>query len=166
MKSIIKEQKEMVVNTIEKVREHIPINKALKVFNISRSTFENYKSIVIHKCEPSYFNWCARRFSHQLLSTEVRTIKKYRSDVNYKFWSKSSVYLKAVRDGELPCGMTTFYKYCRLLGFKNRPRKRKSDDYQPLKTSTPNEVWCADVTIFKTVRFKGKLIDARASRSG
>jgi putative transposase len=62
--------------------------------------------------------------------------------------------------------MTTFYKYCRLLGFKNRPRKRKSDDYQPLKTSTPNEVWCADVTIFKTVRFKGKLIDARASRSG
>jgi len=86
----------MVVNTIEKVREHIPINKALKVFNISRSTFENYKSIVIHKCEPSYFNWCARRFSHQLLSTEVRTIKKYKSDVNYKFWSKSSVYLKAI----------------------------------------------------------------------
>lgn len=150
IKSIIKDQKELVVNTIEQVKESIPINKALKVFNISRSTFENYKSFVIHKCEPSYFNWCVRRFSNQLLSSEVKTIKKYMTDINYKFWSKSSVYLKAVRDGELQCGITTFYKYCRLLGFKNRTFKRKSDDYQPLKTSKPNQVWCADVTIFKT----------------
>lgn len=60
------------------------------------------------------------------------------------------MYLKAVRDSELQCGITTFYKYCRLLGFKNRSLKRKSDDYQPLITSIPNQVWCADVTIFKT----------------
>lgn len=150
VKFLIKEQKELVVNTIESVKDTIPIGNALRIFNISRSTFENYKAIIIHKCEPSYFNWCVRRFSNQLLSTEVRTIKRYMSDVDYKFWSKSSVYLKAIRDSELQCGITTFYKYCRLLGFKNRPRKRKPDDYQPLRTLKPNQVWCADVTIFKT----------------
>lgn len=150
IKSVIKTQKELIVNTIEQVKESISINEALKIFNLSRSTFENYKSIVIHTCEPSYFNWCVSRFSNQLLSSEVKTIKKYMTHTDYKFWSKSSVYLKAVRDGELQCGITTFYKYCRLLGFKNKCHKRKSDYYQPLITSKPNQVWCADVTIFKT----------------
>ena len=150
VKLIIKEQKEVVINTIENVKDHIPIEKALKVFNISRSTFENYKSILIHKCESSYFKWCTRRFSSQLLPTEVTTIKNYMNDDNYKHWSKSSVYLKAIRDEKLHCSISTFYKYCRLLGFKNRPRRKKSDDYTPLKTSRPNQVWCADVTIFKT----------------
>jgi len=36
------------------------------------------------------------------------------------------------------------------LGFKNIPRRKKSDDYNPIKTNRPNELWCADVTIFKT----------------
>lgn len=72
------------------------------------------------------------------------------TDDNYKHWSKSSVYLKAHRDGNLNCGISTFYKYCRLLGFKNKPRRRKSDLYSRVRTSKPNELWCADVTIFKT----------------
>jgi len=150
IKSILKQQKELVVNTIESVKGGISINTALKIFNLSRSTFENYKSIVIHKCNASYFNWCVKRFSNQLLPNEVEMIKTYMQHNDYKFWSKSSVYLKAVRDEKLQCCISTFYKYCRLLGFKNRPRKRKSDDYNPIKTSKPNELWCADVTIFKT----------------
>jgi putative transposase len=48
------------------------------------------------------------------------------------------------------CGISTFYKYCSLLGFQNKPRRKKSDDYKPVKTSKPNELWCVDVTIFKT----------------
>ncbi|MFC4636453.1 transposase [Dokdonia ponticola] len=151
VKSLIKQQKEIIVDTIEKVKDSIPINKALKVFNISRSTFENYKSILIYKCESSYFNWCTKRFPNQLLPKEVQTIKTYMQDQDYKFWSKSSVYLKALRDKNLQCGISTFYKYCRLLGFKNKPRRKKSDDYHPVRTSKPNEIWCADVTIFKTV---------------
>lgn len=150
IKSLIKKQKELVVNSIEEIKSIIPIDKALKIFNISRSTFENYKSIVIHKCDGSYFNWCTKRFPSQLLSQEVQTIKKYLIDYNYKFWSKSSIYLKALRDEQLHCCMSTFYKYCRLIGFNNPHRKRKSDFYHPIKTKQPNELWCADVTIFKT----------------
>ena len=150
IKSIVKQQKEYVVNSIEKVKDYIPIEKALKVFNISRSTFEHYKSILIYKCDTSYFNWCSRRIPNQLLPKEVTTIKKYMKDDRYKHWSKASIYLKALRNGDLKCGVTTFYKYCLLLGFKNKPRKRKSDYYNPIKTNKPNELWCADVTIFKT----------------
>lgn len=150
IKSIIKNQKELVVNTIESIKDDVSINLALKIFNISRATYQNYKSIVIHKCNVSYFNWCVKRFSNQLLTKEVQTIKNYMEHSDYKFWSKSSIYFKAIRDGNLQCGLTTFYKYCRLLGFKNKPRKRKSDNYNPVKTFKPNQLWCADVTIFRT----------------
>lgn len=69
---------------------------------------------------------------------------------DYMFWSKSSIYLKAIRDENSHCCISTFYKYAKLLGFSNRRLKRKSDDYKPVKTCSPNELWCADVTIFKT----------------
>ena len=150
VKSLVKEQKAVIVDTIEQVKDILPINKALKVFNISRSTFENYKSILIYKCDSSYFNWCTKRFPNQLLPTEVQIIKTYMNDDNYKHWSKSSVYLKALRDENLQCCVSTFYKYCRLLGFKNKSRRKKSDNYNPVKTSRPNQLWCADVTIFRT----------------
>lgn len=107
-------------------------------------------TIVIHKCEASYFKWCTRRFFNQLLQTEIETIKEYMQDERYRFWSKSCVYLKAIKDNRLFCGLSTFYKYCRLLGFSNLKNYRKSDGYNPHKSSRPNEVWCADVTIFKT----------------
>ncbi len=151
IKKVIKQQKEIIVDTIEQVKDIIPINKALKVFNISRSTFENYKSILIHQCESSYFKWCTRRYSNQLLPMEVNAIKMYMTNINYKFWSKSSVYIKGLRDENINCGISTFYKYCRLLGFKNRSRRNKSDDYNPVKTTRPNQIWCCDVTIFKTM---------------
>jgi len=77
LKSTIKAQKELIINTIEEVKQIVPLNMALKVFNISRSTYENYKSIVIYKCDASYFNWCVKRFSNQLLPKEVMTIKNY-----------------------------------------------------------------------------------------
>lgn len=120
------------------------------MFNISRSTFENYKSIVIHKCNASYFKWCVKRFSNQLLASEVETIKQYMNDDHYKHWSKASIYLKAVRDEKLKCCISTFYKYCQLLGFTGNVRYKKSDHYHPVRTTKPNELWCADVTIFKT----------------
>jgi putative transposase len=150
VKSLIKDQKERIVNTIEQTKSSISIDIALKVFNISRSTYQNYKTIIIHKCEGSYFKWCTKRFSNQLLPSEVETIKTYMGHKDYKYWSKSNVYLRGVRDKALYCGLSTFYKYCRLLGFSNLKSYRKSDGYKPLRTSRPNEVWCADITIFKT----------------
>jgi len=150
VKTVFKNKQELIVNTVEQVKDYIPINEALKVFNISRGTYQNYKAKVIYKCDQSYFKWCTKRFPNQLLPKEVETIKKYMTDENYQFWSKSSIYLKALRDGSLSCCLATFYNYCRLLGFKNIQRRKKSDDYKPIKTSGSNELWCADVTIFKT----------------
>lgn len=149
VKLAIKNQKELIVNTIEDIKDTIPINDALRFFNISRTTYQNYKSLVIHKCNASYFSWCTRKFPNQLLTSEVEVIKTYMTNNNYLFWSKASVYLRAVRDNNLHCCLSTFYKYCRLLGYANLKKYTKSKN-DPLVTTRPNEVWCADVTVFKT----------------
>ena len=150
IKTVIRKHRDVIVNTIENVKEFVSIDAALKVFNLSRSSFEHYKNRLLYRCDDSYFNWCIKKHPNQLLSSEVVTIKKYMTHEIYKYWSKSSIYLKAILDGNLLCGISTFYKYCSLLGFQNKPRRKKSDDYDPVVTSKPNELWCVDITIFKT----------------
>lgn len=150
IKTVIRKHRDMIVNTIEDVKEFVPFDSALKVFNLSRSSFEHYKNRLLYQCDDSYFNWCVKKHPNQLLSGEILTIKKYMTHEIYKYWSKSSIYLKAVIDGSLSCGISTFYKYCSFLGFQNKPKRKKSDDYDPVRTSKPNELWCVDVTIFKT----------------
>jgi len=128
IKTIIRKHRDVIVNTIENIKEFISVDSALKVFNLSRSTFEHYKNRLIYQCDDSYFNWCLKKHPNQLLSGEILTIKKYMNHEIYRYWSKSSIYLKAVIDGNLLCGISTFYKYCSLLGFQNKPRRKKSDD--------------------------------------
>ncbi|WP_298288548.1 DDE-type integrase/transposase/recombinase [uncultured Lutibacter sp.] len=151
IKTIIRKHCDPIVNTIESVKEFVSIDLALKVFNISRSSFEHYKNRILYSCDGSYFNWCVKKHPNQLLAPEIITIKKYMTDDVFKHWSKSSVYLKVVRDGKLFCSLATFYKYCSLLGFPNTLRKRKADFYSSFKSHFPNQLWCADVTIFKTL---------------
>ena len=55
IKREIAKQKEKIVNAIERVKDIISVETALKVFNISRATYHNYRSLVINKCDASYF---------------------------------------------------------------------------------------------------------------
>lgn len=71
IKKHISKHKEKVVNVIEMVKETIPIKDALNVFNISRGTYQNYKTVVINKCDASYFLWCVKQYPQQLLKKEV-----------------------------------------------------------------------------------------------
>jgi putative transposase len=90
-----------------------------------------------------------KNYPQQLLKNEILTIKNYLNREDYQCWSKSSIYLKAIRDKKISCGLTTWYKYCNLLGFGNRHLRSKKS-YSSLVSNKPNQIWCADVTIFKT----------------
>jgi putative transposase len=59
-KKQIADQKEKIETTIEKFKNIIPVNEAIKIFNISRATYQNYKILVINKCDSSLFEWCVK----------------------------------------------------------------------------------------------------------
>ncbi|HEX9150653.1 MAG TPA: DDE-type integrase/transposase/recombinase [Flavobacterium sp.] len=144
-------QKEKLVNAVEMVKDIVPVESALKVFNISRATYHNYKVLVINKCESSYFLWCVKQYPHQLLKKEILRIKKYMENEDYLYWSKSSVYLLALRNKEISFGLTTWYKYSKLLGYSTTRHLHTKKLYGSLMSYRPNEIWCADVTILKTL---------------
>jgi putative transposase len=144
-------QKEKLVNAIEIAKDIIPIEGALKVFNLSRATYHNYKTLVLNKCDASYFLWCTKRYPHQLLKKEIFQIKKYLQDEKYKYWSKSSIYFLGIRNREISVCLTTFYKYSKLLGYHKLRHIQPKIRYTGLKSYKPNEIWCADVTILKTL---------------
>ncbi|MFV8324880.1 transposase [Flavobacterium sp. ZS1P14] len=70
---------------------------------------------------------------------------------NYLHWSKSSVYLLALRNKEISFGLTTWYKYSKLLGYSTTRHLHPKKLYGSLMSYRPNEIWCADVTILKTL---------------
>jgi len=150
IKQQIASQKEKLVNAIEMIKDIVPVENALKIFNISRATYHNYKILVINKCDSSYFLQCVKQYPHQLLKTEILQIKKYMEIEDYQYWSKSSVYLLALRNKDLSFGLSTWYKYSKLLGYTLTRHLHPKKLYGSLKSYKPNEIWCADVTILKT----------------
>lgn len=68
----------------------------------------------------------------------------------YLHWSKSSVYLLALRNKEISFCQTTFYKHSKLLGYGKSRHLQSKIKYSSLTSYKPNEIWCADVTILKT----------------
>ncbi len=151
-------QKEKIVNVIEIAKEFVSIESAVKIFNISRATYHNYKTLVINKCDASYFLWCVKQYPHQLLKKEIFQIKNYMENELYLHWSKSSVYLMALRNKEISFCLTTFYKYSNLLGYGQSRHLHAKTKYSSLMSYRPNEIWCADVTILKTTDGKKQYI--------
>lgn len=150
VKNTVAGNKDKIVETIEHLKSFVSVDAALKIFNISRATYQNYKTLVLNKCSASYFEWCVKHYPHQLLKTEVIKIKYYFENKNYQFWSKASLYYLGLRNNDFSFGLSTFYKYSKLLGFKNGRHLYKKPKYTPLISTNPNQIWCADVTIFKT----------------
>ncbi len=53
-------------------------------------------------------------------------------------------------DNKIQFSLNTWYKYVNLLGFQSGKSEFKKK-YDSLITTRPNEFWCADVTVFKTL---------------
>lgn len=158
VKKQIASQKEKIVNAIEKAKEFIPVDAAVKIFNISRATYHNYKALVINKCDSSHFLWCVKQYPQQLLKKEILQIKENMENNDFLHWSKSSIYLMALRNKEFSFCLSSFYKYSKLLGYGKSRHLQAKIKYSSLTSFRPNEIWCADVTILKTADGKKQYI--------
>ncbi len=148
-KKLFNQHKDLIVNVIEQVKDNISIDRAIRMFGISRTTYQHYKSLVMSKCDRSMIYYCLRKYPQQLLKQEVKNIENYMNDEVYRYWSSSSVYAIALKENAVSCCLSTWYKYCNLLGLVSK-KISKTTDYHPLVTFRPNQYWCADATRFVT----------------
>ena len=149
VKKAVRKHQPTIVNAIDSCKKILPVKKGLKIFGMGRSTFQKFKTKTITECFNSYFDVCVQAHPHQLMRSEVLKIKEYLTMPSYKHWSKASIFYVALREEAITFSLDTWYKYARLLGFGNRHLQDK-EKYSPLKTTRPNEFWCADASEFKT----------------
>lgn len=139
-----------VVEVIKHTKDVLGLDKACKLFHISRNTFFNWKNN--NKCSDSIFNKCFKRHPYQLAKREVTQIKHILNDPKTILWPLISSYYYGLRNGLISMKSRTFYKYANKLGFKKKlPKHRHKKHVIGIRSSKPNELLHADLTIFKTL---------------
>ncbi len=72
----MRSSKEKIVKAIDRVKDFVPVEKAVRIFGISTSTFYTWVSDLQHLCSKSFFNKCNRIYSNQIAPHEIRAVKK------------------------------------------------------------------------------------------
>ncbi|WP_232424464.1 DDE-type integrase/transposase/recombinase [Leptospira alstonii] len=144
------EVKEKIVRTIQRVKDDLGFKRTLRKFHISKSTFHSWFFQVRFRCSSSLGNLCHKRFVGQISKKEIDSLKNLLLEKAVLFWPLSSIWGYARKNDILHCGLSSFYKWARVLRpelFSNKFKKLKKEGF---KTSRPNEVWHCDITQFVT----------------
>ncbi len=150
---VVRNQKEKVVEAISKVKNVVSIEKAVKVFNISKSTFHTWMIDVKLACDKSFFKKCNRVYPNQIMPQEVKNIREALLNPRNRHWSMMSIYWDGVRNGLITVSENTFYKVNKLLGIRgNQKTIKKKKRHKPgIRAKAPNEIWHADITTLKAL---------------
>jgi len=149
----MRDAKEKIVDAIIRTKEVIPIAKAVKIFQISTTTFYTWVADVKLTCSNSYFKLCNKMYSSQITPMEVKAIKTALMERKTLHWSIRSVHLNGINKATLSVSENTMYKVNKLLGIRKSRSliKKKKRHKQGIRASAPNRIWHADITTLKTL---------------
>jgi putative transposase len=149
---LVRSSKEKVVEAIVNAKSQVPIEKAVKLFGISTSTFYTWVSDLHHSCSNSFFKKCTRIYSNQVTPMEIKAVQKSLTNMATAHWSMKSVHFKGLREGVITVSIDTLYRLNRQLGIKEKlgRKKKKKRRKIGIRASYPNQIWHTDITVVKT----------------
>ena len=149
----IRDSKKEVVDAITRTCKIIPVNKAVKLFKISTTTFYTWVADVKLTCSNSVFQLCNKMYSSQITPIEVKAIKAALMNKKTLHWSIRSVHLNGIRNGSISVSENTMYKVNKVLGIRKSREvvKKKKRHKQGIRATAPNQIWHADITTLKTL---------------
>ncbi len=140
-----------ICDCIAFVKKSIGLKRTCKVFSISTNQYSYWKKSIVG-CSHSSLNLCRKTYNHQLLETEIATIKRYFTAKEFLFWPTSSVYHQILKDKAAFFSISTCYNYLKLLGIKRVLQTHRRKNHKiGLRASAPLEMLHMDVSIFKTI---------------
>lgn len=147
----IAEHKYRIVDTIQKCKGAIGLNRTIKLFGISKSTHRIWQMETYFRCGHSISKLCSNAYPQQLTIREIRKMHRLLSDERMLHWPIVSVAHYGIKRALLKAHPNTWYKYSRLMKLKRkRPRKPTRNYEEGLRATAPNEKWHADITEIKT----------------
>jgi transposase InsO family protein len=145
----VKQHRELIVDTILRFKEALPVKDAVRIFRISLPTFQRWVLEAKVSCSGSFFHWCSKAYPRQLVSSEANIIKRFLTDPEFMHWPVNSLAYYCSREGIVQASLSTWYKIRKLLNIK-RTRYKKIIKRKGIVSVRPNQYWHMDVTRFTT----------------
>jgi putative transposase len=147
----LKEHKYRVVDSIQRSKKTIGVNKGIKLFGISRSTYRTWAMEAYFKCEQSITKMCNNAYPQQLSVPEVHKMHQMLTSEKYLHWPIVSVAYYSMKKSLLKAHPNTWYKYSKLMQIKRKRKRKFIRKYEEgIRATAPNEKWHADITEIKT----------------
>ncbi len=143
------EEKKVIVNTIDRVKDAISLERATRYFKISLNKYYHWSKQFKNKCLETLIDKCPRIYTNQLSNNEIQKISELVKEEKFKGWPIYSIAWYAIKNKILQVSVTSWYKYTKLLGYKRQVPENPKKNYQPVIANSPGEKLHADVTIFK-----------------
>ncbi len=139
-----------ILRAIHYMKEHIGIDRTLKLIGISRTLYQQWVLSTRFDCFDSYTSLCVKRHPHQLQIREIEIIRKMMQSPEYDHWPIVSIAGLCLREKKVIASLYTWYKYARILGVSRKliGKDRKTIG---LQASCPNEYLHVDTTYYPII---------------
>ena len=150
---ILRDNKAKTIKFIEWVSSKTKSNKVkiAEYLGIGSQTFRNWKNQVLFKCRKSKLALCLNRHPNQASSYEVEQMKHLLTDPTMLHWGIASIQGFAFKNKLCFLSLATWYRYNKLLGIRKSIVKWTKALYKPIRANFVNEIWHADITVYKTL---------------
>ena len=148
---VLRTKKEEFINALDQASEFISYQKTADLLGLKLKTLYHWRTQVKFKCDHSPLLLCIKRHPNQATISEVNTIQKWLSDIKYSHWGIHSIWALAFKVGETALSKQAWYHYNKLLKIRLHAKKGKKPSYAPIRAMEVNQIWHADITVFKTL---------------
>jgi len=142
-----KQNKDEIINQIQRAGTNITINKACRLVGISVSTYRTWAKEAYYKCNNSLLKLCSSSYPQQLTIEELKKMHRMLLDKRFSLWPISSVAHYGIKNSIVKAHPNTWYKYARLMKIERiRAYKNKKKYAEGIRATAPNQKWHADIT--------------------
>ena len=143
--------KKKVVLTIEKVKENIGFDRALKYFNLAKTKYYGWLKEVRNNCPISVIKKCFKKYPLQITFKEAKKMEKLLNDERFIYWPICSIAYYGLKEKIVSACLSTWYKYANIFGFKRKKAKsRRKDKKVGIRAEKPNKIIHVDLSEFRT----------------
>lgn len=153
--------KTILVEQTQLLSTVLPKKTSLHIMGFSAASF-HYQINSLIACASSSVRLCLKRNPQQISKPEVNEIKELFDNTSFASWSMISLYYWGLANNKFAMGLSTFYKYVKILNLSRKFVKPK-DPQKGIQTTAPNQFLHIDTTYYKKLSDQPKVTVSFAS---
>lgn len=153
LRKLLRDHKQKTIQFIDWLDQKTNLGKT-KIsasIGLGRNTVAKWKRQIKFTCHTSVFAKCRIEHPNQATINELSVITELLSDPTKSHWGIPSLQGWAIKKKLCFLSVSSWYTYNRLLKIRRSISRFKKSNGDPLRATKVNEIWHADITVFKTL---------------